>query len=239
MGRSNAAVFPTTDWMLLWDASRKDSATARASVGRILELYLPPMRRFLRYRWNFQLDQIDELLQGFVADRILRAQLFARAHHARGRFRNFLVRALENYVINQHRKDAAYRRRVATADPTDIVSLARSTCSDPAREFERQWAIHVLQRAIEETRSYCLRTKRPHIWEVFRLRLLTDEPQSYGLLAHDFGFASPQRAASSLHAAKRIFSRMLKQVLLQYGIKSSEVDNEIRWLQSIFGNGPA
>jgi len=98
--------FPSTRWSLIFSAHGQDSVRQRAALGELLRLYLPALRAHLLYRRNIESHQAEDFLQGFVAEQILQRDLLAKANAARGRFRSFLLRSLENYVFNEREREA-------------------------------------------------------------------------------------------------------------------------------------
>ena len=93
--------FLSTHWSLIYKACDQDSVQRRKALDELLGLYLPALRAHLLYRRNIDSDRVEDILQGFVAEQILKRDLFAKANAAKGRFRSFLLRSLENYAINE------------------------------------------------------------------------------------------------------------------------------------------
>ena len=59
----------------------------------------------MRKQW-IDYERASDLVQGFVADKLLEKRLVRRAEPGKGKFRSLLVRALENYAIDELRKGA-------------------------------------------------------------------------------------------------------------------------------------
>src|SRR5881394_3079150 len=107
--------FPTTRWSLVaracgggggdgGDGLAVDHEVRREALATILHRYLPALRAHLLAK-SIAPDRADDLLQAFVADKVIERNLLARADRARGRFRGFLAAALNNYCANQLRAD--------------------------------------------------------------------------------------------------------------------------------------
>src|SRR5678815_584864 len=102
---SSGQEFPTTRWSLIERTQCADGApvaAGRTAMGMVLTRYLPPLRAHLLRR-GIAADRVDDLLQGFIADKVLERDLLATADRERGRFRSFLITALNNYAANQLR----------------------------------------------------------------------------------------------------------------------------------------
>src|SRR5687768_6670248 len=78
--------FPTTHWTLVESAGSASDAERRAALGGLLARYLAPMRAYLIVSKRVAPDRADDLLQAFVADKVLEQGLLRRAERGRGRF---------------------------------------------------------------------------------------------------------------------------------------------------------
>src|SRR5205823_1699143 len=105
------ASFPATQWSLVERARQTDDEGRRNSLSVLLRRYLPALKAHLVARQGYSADLADELLQGFIADKIIEQRLLDDAHQAKGKFRSFLLATLNHYVVSQHRRDRAAKRR--------------------------------------------------------------------------------------------------------------------------------
>src|SRR5438477_6642253 len=96
----DAARFPSTQWSLVGRAGRTSNEHRRDALGVLLHRYMPALRAHLVLAKRMSADHAEDLLQGFVADKIIEKNLLAQAEQARGRFRSFLLAALNHYVIS-------------------------------------------------------------------------------------------------------------------------------------------
>src|SRR3954447_1971434 len=113
MSRENvldAARFPSTQWSLVGRAGHITSEQRRDALGVLLHRYMPALRTHLVVAKRLSPDHADDLLQGFVTDKIIEQNLLAKAQEARGRFRSFLLAALQHYAIAQFRHESARKR---------------------------------------------------------------------------------------------------------------------------------
>jgi DNA-directed RNA polymerase specialized sigma24 family protein len=237
---TTAPRFPTTDWSMLAHAADDQAACQRLSLDQLLSRYLPPMRQYLLARRRVSAQHVDDLLQTFITERVMRDGLLKRADRSRGKFRNLLVRALTNFQIDLHRREQAYRGGASILQLSDDPGVAVDPGGDPARIFDRLWGEHVMAEALERTRVRLVTTNRAAVWEVFNRRMLDHSSGSdYQELALEFGFANPTQASSALLTAKRIFSRQLRTILGEYGGQNANVEEELHDLKKIFERGHA
>ena len=229
--------FPSTRWSLIFSAHDQDPVRRRQALEELLRLYLPALRAHLLYHRNIERDRAEELLQGFVADRILQHDLFAKAELGRGRFRSFLLRSLENYVANETGREARRREVAFEGEP------AEEATSDV---FEVEWARQLLQETLGRMREECESKGQPSLWELFDCRVIGptltgSHPPSYNSLVERFRFRSAKQAANALITAKRQFERTLGAVIAETECVTSdkEIEAEIADLCKILQNaGP-
>src|SRR6188508_2148538 len=102
--------FPPTQWSLIGRAREEDSKGKRPALDELLKRYLPALRVHLLIRRAGDEDAIQDLLQGFIASRILESNLIATAAPSRGKFRTLLLTSLDRYVVDQRRRASAQMR---------------------------------------------------------------------------------------------------------------------------------
>lgn len=242
---NKTARFPTTHWSDVARAGGVDPLAKREALGRLLVTYLPAFRAHLMGRKQIRADDADDLLQGFVCDQIVADDLISCIDRTRGRFRGFVLVALDRYVRRVWRSERAEKR----APVTPLLQLndqqaAPAQADDAVDVFDLAWARQIVERAITETRSRCQVGRQEQVWEVFRCcvlaPLLEETPQpSHRELMHQLGFGSPQQVSNTLVTGKRLFARMLRRVVGEYASDEDEVEAELRDLWTILAYGGA
>ena len=107
MGGTREA-FLTTHWSLIEgikDGSDKDGAL----IGLLLRTYWKPAYCYLRHK-GYDNERAKDLTQDFFHEVVLNRHLVGRADKDKGRFRAFLLYALNQYLINQDRDKRAQKR---------------------------------------------------------------------------------------------------------------------------------
>jgi DNA-directed RNA polymerase specialized sigma24 family protein len=104
-GRPN---FRTTQWELVVTASAEGAAEARIALEELFRLYCYPVYAFIRRRGHGRQDAQD-LTQDFFVHLLAKGTL-GRAEAERGRFRNFLLGALDHFLANAAER-AGVRKR--------------------------------------------------------------------------------------------------------------------------------
>src|SRR5687768_2580796 len=93
-----AVGFPSTHWSLVGSAAQINREKRREALGTLLHRYMPALRAHLVLARRLPADYADDLLQGFVADKVIEQNLLGNADRTKGRFRSFLLAAVKHYV---------------------------------------------------------------------------------------------------------------------------------------------
>ncbi len=235
--------FPATNWSLVRRAGVSNGADARLAMDVLLRRYLPALRARLVCDRRLDPDAAADLLQGFVAQKVLEQELLRRAEPGRGRFRTFILTALDRYVVDQCRHRVAKRHSPGSA-PQPLSELHPSTADTPADAFDRAWAREVIAEAVRCMEAECGSSGRPDVWGVFQARILMPcihgaPPLPYDQLVARFGLRSPEHASNVLMTAKRMFARALRAVVGDYATDAGEVEREIADLRAILTSAGA
>ena len=232
--------FPATEWSLIDRAARSDDSVSRPALADLLQRYLPALRAHLIGDRRMVADRADDLLQGFVADKIIEQDLLAQAQRERGKFRSFLLTTLDRYVISLHRSESALKRRPAggLAELNDVAHALASGDS-PAEQFNLVWARELIAEALRRMRAECEAGGRKDIWMVFDARVVRpcfdgQPPVEYPVLVEQLLLKTPMDACRLLTTGKRMFSRNLRAVATEYTSgDDGSVEEEIAELRRI------
>jgi DNA-directed RNA polymerase specialized sigma24 family protein len=224
--------FPNTHWSLVRRAGMGDDQARREALAVLLSRYESALRSYLRALWDLSDDQAEDLLQDFIADRILEHKLCRFADEKRGRFRALLMTSLKNFAIGRYRD----QQRTPTV-PLPEYELTDQRPGSPVI-VEAAWARALIQTVIQAMHDECLTQDRADIWTVFEERLLAtvladDKVTGYDALAARLNLASPTQAANLLVTGKRMYTRLLREAVAEYEYNPTDVDGEIEELRRI------
>src|SRR6185369_8584195 len=96
--------FPNTAWSMVARAAHVRSSVRRRTLEALIRQYQPALRSYLMARRRVGPHEADDLLQGFLAGKVLEQQILRRADRTRGKFRTFLMTALERFSISEYRR---------------------------------------------------------------------------------------------------------------------------------------
>ena len=244
MGGPNQG-FLGTPWTEILRARTDDGARRHDALGRILSRYWKPLYCYLRRRGHSN-EEAKDLVQGFCEEVVLARGLIQQADRAKGRFRTFLLTALNHYVASAHRAKTARKRL-----PQDgLVRLDGSHVPEPAGDgtpedaFHYAWASALLDAVIAEVRQSCARDGKGVHWEVFRARVLAPimedaAPPSLADLCTRHGIGDEGAASNMIITVKRRFEAALTRHVRELVPSDADVAGEIQELMEILSKGSA
>jgi RNA polymerase sigma-70 factor (ECF subfamily) len=227
--------FLTTQWTRVV-AAKGVTDDARSALGELSKSYYAPLVAFLRKEGRSE-DDARELAHGFFAWLLSRDAL-ATLEPRRGRFRTYLLGALKHFLSHEREKARAQKRgnqithlplKQSTEtspglDPADPLSLP------PDREFDRQWALHLIREAMSSLQSEWVNAGKEK--EFLQLRPFLDGNASRGDLS-----TLAQKTAQNenplrtqLHRLRRNFRKHLNQQITTTIPQNNEVTDELQEL---------
>ena len=235
-----AQEFPSTRWSLVGRAGQRDVEVKHEALEQLLGRYLPALQAHLVYRKRLPAERADDLVQEFIAKKILEKDLIARADQKLGKFRTLLLTALDRFVKNQIRNEHAKKRAPSQGAllTFDERSEDASAPQQPSDAFDVAWARGVIAEALSQMRAECETMGRQEIWGVFQCRvvgpILEGTPTvDYRELIERFGLQSPTQASNVLTTGKRMYARALRSAVGQYTEDEAEIESEVEELRGI------
>lgn len=235
----NAAdpVFLTTQWTQVL-AARGDSTQAGEALRALCAAYYEPVVRFLR-QGRREEDAAREEAHAFF-EWVLSRDAFAAADREKGRFRSYLLGALKHFLANRHARGLRLKRGGGhepvplTADSVETAPglvLPDEHSLPPDREFDRQWALHVLRRALEALEKSAAAAGEDAEHFTFLKPFLVGEGERGGLAAfaqeHGLGEATLR---SQLHRLRQRFRACVRREISPTLASLGEVHDEMESL---------
>jgi len=213
--------FLTTHWSLI-EGIQSNEDRDRALINLLLERYWKPVYCYLR-RKGYGNEEAKDLTQGFFHEVVLNRHLVDRADSSRGRFRALLLHALNQYLIDERRKEAAWKRipkdKLVPLDMVDPPDLPQAVSQlDPEDCFNYAWKSALLDQTLSEVETQCLEQGMDAHWHAFRDRVLQPtldhiQPPALAEICARYGIADESKASNMIITVKRRFQAALQRNL--------------------------
>ncbi|HEV8253820.1 MAG TPA: sigma-70 family RNA polymerase sigma factor [Vicinamibacteria bacterium] len=204
-------MFPTTRWTLIL-ASNRGGESERMALEQLCATYWKPVYFFLR-RKGLSPAAAEDAVQGFFLH-LLQRDFLPRLDPAKGRFRSYLLRSLEHYLVNLHEHDSALKRGGGLRFVPLDVALAEEELpaapTPPGDAFEREWAMGLMERALARLAREYEQGRRKGRAEVVLRFFGLDRAPTYAEAAAECGMTVPQFKAA-LHRARARFREILHE----------------------------
>jgi RNA polymerase sigma factor (sigma-70 family) len=223
-------VFPTTRWSLIRAAHQGGADGRRDALESLLAEYWRPLYAYLR-RKGLGPEAAEDAVQGLFL-RLLEHDAWERLDPGRGRFRSYLLTALEHHLVSGYEKERAQKRGGGKVVPLDTLDAERDLPAlpeDPARAFDRQWALGVLQRAAARLASEYDSGRRKGAPAVVLRFFSLDEAPSYAEAAAASKM-SPAQFKAALHRARERFREILREEVAETVDGDDAAEGEMRAL---------
>ena len=234
--------FLTTQWSLI-ENIKKDQDRDGTLINFLLQQYWKPVYCYLR-RKGHDNERAKDLTQDFFHEIVLNRDLVGRAEQARGRFRSFLLFALNEFLTKQRLKENARKRmpkgKLISLDMGDAPTLPQSVESaSPEESFHYAWLSALLERVLAEVRGDCEREGLEAHWQLFDQRVVKpimggQSPVSLAKLSQAQGIGDVKEASNRVITVKRRFRKALMQhvsrTLLSGDQASEEMEELLQYL---------
>jgi RNA polymerase sigma factor (sigma-70 family) len=232
-GRPN---FVTTRWGLVAAASTEGSAEARAALEELYRLYCYPVYSFIRRRGHGRQDAQD-LTQDFFVHLLEKATL-GRADSQRGRFRSFLLGALDHFLAHAAERARAGKRgggcELMSLDDDvaeNSYQLAAPEGMTAEKVFETRWAAAILEAAFARLRGDLQSEGKGHLFETLQGFLTGEEDASYQQFAEVLNL-SLGALKTVIHRLRGRYRALLREEVARTVTKPEEVEEELRYLRA-------
>jgi len=230
--------FATTHWTVVLTAQKLDSPQVAAALERLCQTYWGAIYAYLRRSGRAPADAAD-LTQAFFA-RFLEKRFLDDVDRQKGRFRSFLLKALNHFLADEWRAAHALKRggahvqlSIDTADWESRFGHELKSEANPEHLFERRWAMLVFDRALNRMRVEFVESGREEEFE--RLKEFLTQPSRDG----DYAGAAAEleleegAVAVRVHRLRRRFGQLVRAEVAQTVATPGEVAEELRHLLAV------
>ncbi len=231
--------FATTRWSRIAAASPATPESTGAGLEALVGDYWEPLYGYIRRR-GVSREDAEDLTQAFFAF-LLTGDRFRQASPERGRFRNFLLAALRNFMANEWRAQQAQKRGGEhSITSLDFDSAERKLTNEPASEetpertFERRWAMTLMEHALERVRVVYEKSGKVRLFDELKRCLAGGEEDSLAELAEKLEM-SPSAIRVAIHRLRKRCRDSLRAEVARTLESNDDLDREIATLVSWLG----
>jgi RNA polymerase sigma-70 factor (ECF subfamily) len=219
--------------------SAKDgnSDERRRSIETLCETYWPPLYAYVRSR-GYDSEEAKDLTQEYFA-MFIGEQFLTNVSKEKGRFRNFLLASLKNFLANEWHKNNAQKRgggvgliSIDTEDAESKLGDFSTSGQSPENIYRRSWALALLQRAYDRLKSENSSEKRLKRFQALESYITTSGDRvPYAELEKTTG-VSASALKVSVHRLRKRYGELIRDEIHQTVDKSDDIDAELQDLMS-------
>jgi DNA-directed RNA polymerase specialized sigma24 family protein len=242
MGGTGEA-FLTTHWSLVEGVASADEDHRRTLIALLLDRYWKPVYCYLR-RKGYSNEEAKDLTQGFFHEVVLQRHLVEKADPAKGRFRSFLLMALNRYLANEQKHAGRQRRTpqgklipLEVVEPPELSHLAVQ--AEPEDCFNYAWVSALLERVLVDLEANCHRDGQTVHWHLFHDRVLAPimdrtDPISLAEVCARYGIEDESKASNMIVTVKRRFQKLLTEHLRKSVVSDALLAEELEEIKRFF-----
>ena len=190
LGQANRQpVFATTHWSVIAKASRSDTTHAREALAGLYQTYWYPLYAYVRRR-GYSSHDAEDLTQGLFVS-LLENKSLANANPNLGRFRSFLLGAMNHFLSSQQAKRHAQKRGDGQTNLSlDLAAAEQQFALEPAdqatpdKAFDRAWANALLAMVLKGLDEEYRRESKNDLFQALKETLAgSRDSQPYAALA--------------------------------------------------------
>ncbi|MBC7818434.1 MAG: sigma-70 family RNA polymerase sigma factor [Planctomycetaceae bacterium] len=232
--------FATTQWSIVLRAAQPNDSAARSALEMLCRRYWFPLYAFARRRVA-TLPEAQDLTQEFFL-RLLEKNSLAAASPERGRFRSFLLTSLKNFLANEWDRATAQKRgggreRLSLDWETgeSRLSLEPTHTDTPEREFERQWALTLLEVVVQRLQGEFATADKSRQFELLKETLTGSRAMlDYAVIAVELQMTD-EAARQAAHRLRKRYRELLRAEVAATVESDNEVEDEIGRLFEALG----
>lgn len=226
------ARFAATSWTNVLAARQAGSPGAAEALDKLCQTYWYPLYAYLRRKGHAP-HNAQDLTQEFLY-RLIEKNYLGAADRRRGKFRSFLLAALNHFVSNQR----DYERAVKRGGRMKFVSLDDDQGEDrflkepvmnlsPEKIFERNWFLALFGEALARLRDEQTNAGRDRVFAELRSFVIEDaEAGDYEAAAARLNM-KPNAIAVAVHRLRGRYKELVRDEVLRTVADPEEIEEEL------------
>jgi len=216
-------------------ASHSGSTRQAAALEQLCRTYWYPLYAYIRRKGHDE-HEAQDLTQEFFA-RLLARNDWLALHPGAGKFRAFLLAAMNHFLAKEWRKAGTLKRGAGQLPLSLDTVLAEQHYGaevavepTPERLFDRRWAETVLERAGQQLREEFTREGRDALFRELNVFLSTPaEAGGYAAAAARLQMTEAA-VAKSVERLRRRYRDLVRSEIAQTVNTPADLDEEMRYL---------
>ena len=225
--------FETTQWSLVSAAS--DEQGKRGALEGLYRSYCTPVYFFIRRR-GYSREDAQDLTQDFFIH-LVEKNAFSRADPSRGKFRTFLLGALEFFL--QHAAERARSQKRGGQGHTVFIDAATveaqyqlvDSALTAEQIFDARWAGTLIEGALARLQTEMEQAGKRDLFDQIWGFVMEDEESSYQEMARRTGLTI-SAIKTAIHRLRSRYRALLRDEIARTVTSSADFDEEIRALRS-------
>jgi RNA polymerase sigma factor (sigma-70 family) len=232
---SGSGQFTTTHWSVVVAARDAPSTQSAQALEQLCRIYWYPLYAFIRRR-GIDAHDAQDLTQEFFY-RLLDRNYLSAVDYRKGKFRSFLLAALEHFLANEWRRAKTQKRGghvafVSINDDTAENRFIQTPSSDaaPEKAYEQAWAMSLLEQSLNRLRAEATDAGKADTFERLKGFLTGDK--------HAVTYAELARQMNTTEAALKMtvsrmrarYGELLREEIANTVTTPNEIEDELRAL---------
>jgi RNA polymerase sigma factor (sigma-70 family) len=232
--------FKATHWRVVLAAGHPGSPQSAHALNRLCRTYWYPLYAYVRRKGHSE-PEAKDLTQEFFAQ-LLQNHLLARANPLKGKFRSYLLAAMDHFLANERRRAQTLKRGggeiIRSLDDTAQMRYATEPITNlsPERAYERQWALSLFEQALHRLKEQYGASGRVKLYQCLKEFLSADpERGDYERVGLQLGM-SQSAVAAAVYRLRQGYRELVREEVAQTVASPAEIEDELRGLLAALGN---
>jgi RNA polymerase sigma-70 factor (ECF subfamily) len=229
------AVFATTHWSVVLATGLSDTTQAQDALTRLCQTYWYPLYAYVRRR-GYPVHDAQDLTQAFFA-RLLEHRSLTSADPDRGRFRSFILTAMNHFLASEWKRGKAQKRgggsltiSLDLAAAEKRFDLEPADHSAPDKLFEKQWALALLAEVLNRLEGEYQSEGKTDLFNALKQSLMgSRETQPYAELAPRLGM-NESAVKVAVHRLRKRYRELIRAEIANTLDQSQDVEAEMQHL---------
>jgi len=219
--------FPETKWTILAEATLNGSEVEKGFLSEICLKYKDPVDKIINLK-GIPAERVEDVRQDFFLT-LMKGSFFKKASQAKGKFRTFLLKALQDFLVDDFRRNSAKKRGGSIIH--EAISETSAITDTDETEFDLVWAETLFNNALDHVLAIAIEKRGHEGWKALKPFFgLDSEEQDYDQLAAVLDLS----VSGSKTEVARLRKKLREQLRVEVGLTVDaphEIDEELRYLK--------